>query len=64
VQYIVCPAVVEGEKKDRIHDQNGSEPNRYVSSKDIRDRQNASPLVDEVAGPLRLSQAGGFPLFV
>jgi hypothetical protein len=41
-QHIVCLTVVEEEKKVQIHDQNGSEPNRYMSSKDIRDRQNSS----------------------
>jgi hypothetical protein len=42
VQHVVCPAVVEKEKKDQNHDQNGGEPNRYMSSKDIRFCQNAS----------------------
>jgi hypothetical protein len=30
VQHVACPAVVEEEKKDRINDQKGCEPNRYV----------------------------------
>jgi hypothetical protein len=37
VHHLVCPVVVEEEKKDQIYDQNGSEPNQYVNSKDIRD---------------------------
>jgi hypothetical protein len=40
VQHVVYPTMVEEEKKDQIHDQNGSEPNRCMSFKD--DRQNAS----------------------
>jgi hypothetical protein len=42
VQHVVCLTVVEEEKKDQIHNHNGGETNQYVSSKDIRDRQNAS----------------------
>jgi hypothetical protein len=42
VQHVVCSAMVEEEKKDQIHDQNGGETNRYVSFKDICVRQNAS----------------------
>jgi hypothetical protein len=42
MQHVVCPTVVEEEKKDQIRDQNDDKPNRYISSKDIRDRQNAS----------------------
>jgi hypothetical protein len=42
VQHIVCPMVVEEEKKDQIHDQNGNEPDRCMSFKDIRGRQNVS----------------------
>jgi hypothetical protein len=42
VQHVVYPMVVEEEKKDQIHDQNNGETNRYVISKVIRDRQNAS----------------------
>jgi hypothetical protein len=42
VQHIACPTMGEEEKKDQIHDQNGGEPNRYVSSKDKCDHQNAS----------------------
>jgi hypothetical protein len=79
VQHVVYPAVAEEEKKDWIHDQNGGKPNRYVSSKDIRDRQNASSILSpagEVTGSLRLrwpwaldadhgpSPAGGFTFFV
>jgi hypothetical protein len=79
VQHVVCPTVVEEEKKDQIHDQNGGEPNLYVNSKDIRDREKASrvcPLAGKVAGPLRLwwswaleadhgpSLAGGFTFYV
>jgi hypothetical protein len=52
VQHIVCPTVVEEEKKDQIHDQNGDEPNLYVSSNDIRDREKAS----RVLAPRRQSR--------
>jgi hypothetical protein len=57
VQHVACLTVVEEEKKDQIHDQNGSEPNRCMSFMDIRGRQNASrvsSLTGEVACPLRL----------
>jgi hypothetical protein len=39
---LVCPMMVEEEKKDQIHNQNGGKLNWYMSSKDIHDRQNAS----------------------
>jgi hypothetical protein len=60
-------------------DQNDGEPNRYMSSKDMRDRQSFSrvlSLAGEVAGPLRLQWSsaleedhgplatGGFVFFV
>jgi hypothetical protein len=35
VQHIVCPTVVEEEKKDQIHDQYSSEPNIGISSSDM-----------------------------
>jgi hypothetical protein len=57
MQHVICPIVVEEEKKHQIHDQHGGEPNWYVSSKDICDRQNASrvlSLASEIAGPLCL----------
>jgi hypothetical protein len=57
VQHVVCPAVVEEEKKDQIHDQNGGEPNRYVSSKDIHDYQNSS----RVSSPRRRSRRSAPP---
>jgi hypothetical protein len=44
-------------RKIGSHDQNDGEMNRYMSSKDMRDRQNASrvlSLYGEVAGLLRL----------
>jgi hypothetical protein len=43
--WFVYPTVVEEEKKDQIHDQNSDETNRYVSSKDIHNRQNASRIL-------------------
>jgi hypothetical protein len=52
VQHVVCLTVVEEEKKDQIHNHNGGETNQYVSSKDIRDRQNAS----SISSPLRRSR--------
>jgi hypothetical protein len=68
--------VVEEEKKDQIHDQNGGEPNQYMSSKGIHERQNSSRVSSprrEGAGLLRLqwpwaleadpSLAGGFTFF-
>jgi hypothetical protein len=66
-------------RKIGFHDQNGGEQNRYMSSKDMRDRQNSSrvlSLASEVAGLLCLrwlwaleadhgpSPAGGFVFFV
>jgi hypothetical protein len=66
-------------RKIGFHDQNDGKPNRYMSSKDMRDRQNSSrvlSLAGEVAGPLCLrwlwalevdhgpSPAGGFVFFV
>jgi hypothetical protein len=66
-------------RKIGSHDQNNGEPNRYMSSKDMRYCHNASrvmSLAGEVAGPLRLrwpwaleadhgpSPAGGFVFFV
>jgi hypothetical protein len=44
-------------RKIGSHDQNDDEPNRYMSFKDVRDRQNAYrvlSLASEVIGPLRL----------
>jgi hypothetical protein len=60
VQYVVCPAVVEEEKKDRIHDQNSGETNWYMSSKDIRDRQNVSRVLSftPVKSPVRSASSG------
>jgi hypothetical protein len=55
VQHIVCPTVVEEEKKDQIHDQNGGEPNLYVSSKDICDRDS------RVLSPHRQSRRSALP---
>jgi hypothetical protein len=44
-------------RKIGSHDQNDGEPNLYMSSKDMRDRQNASrvlSLAGDIAGPLCL----------
>jgi hypothetical protein len=44
-------------RKIRSHDQNDGEPNWYMSSMDMHDRQNASRVLShasEVTGPLRL----------
>jgi hypothetical protein len=49
VQYVACLTMVEEEKKDQIHDQNGNEPNRCMRFMDIRGRQNASR-VSSLAG--------------
>jgi hypothetical protein len=57
VQHVACPTVVEEEKKDQIHDQNGSELNRCMSFKDIRGRQNAS----RVSSPHRQSRRSAPP---
>jgi hypothetical protein len=63
-------------RKIGSHDQNDGETNRYMSSKNMRDRQNVLSLFGEVAGPLCLwwpwaleadhgpSPAGGFVFFV
>jgi hypothetical protein len=57
VQHVVCLVVVEEEKKDQIHDQNGSEPNLCISFMDIRGRQNAS----RVLSPRRQSLLSAAP---
>jgi hypothetical protein len=57
VQHVVCPTVVEEEKKDQIHDQNGSKLNLCMSFKDIRDRQNSS----RVSSPRRRSRRSAPP---
>jgi hypothetical protein len=79
VQHVVYPTVVEEEKKIQIHNQKGGDPNRYMSSKDICNRQillGFPPRAGEVSGPLHLrwpwaletdhdpSMAGGFAFFV
>jgi hypothetical protein len=61
VQHVVCLVVVKKIRKIRSHDQNDGEPNLYMSSKDVRDHQNASrvlALAGEVADPLRLRCEG------
>jgi hypothetical protein len=61
VQHVVCLVVVKKIRKIRSHDQNDGEPNLYMSSKDVRDHQNASrvlALAGEVAGPLHLRCEG------
>jgi hypothetical protein len=66
MQHVACPAMVKGE--DRIHDQNGGDLNRYVSSRDIGDRQNTSRVsslrwswaLEADHGP---SPPGGFAFF-
>jgi hypothetical protein len=79
VQHIVCSMVVEVEKKDQIHDQNGGELSRYLSSKDICNRQNGSrvlsprwrsrwsappPVALGLRGGSRSLAGGGFTFFV
>jgi hypothetical protein len=57
VQHIVCPTVIEEEKKDPSHDQNGVEPSWYLCFKDIHNSQNGS----RVSFPHRQSRRSALP---